>query len=260
MYKVILVEDEPLIREGMRTTTPWGDFGCEIVGEASDAVEAELLILRIRPDIVITDIHLPGVSGLELIERVKGSVPCEFVIISGYDQFEYAQKAVYLGVRGYLLKPIDDTELAAVMKNTVKSLRLSRGQDTGEPADSELLSDINACERYLAKARVMMEKRCGLELTLKMAADELGISESYLGKLFKSHTEYTFLELLTLYRIKKAVRLLTESDCKIYELAVATGYHDSKYFSGVFRRIVGVTPSEFKKGYRLSSQHILNRL
>lgn len=256
MYKVILVEDEPIIREGLRTTTPWADYGCQVVGEASDAVEAEMLILQLKPDIVITDIYMPGVSGLQLIERVKGSVSCEFIIISGYDEFEYAQKAVYLGVKGYLLKPIDDNELKDVIQRTVESLRKARAPTAAEG----LLSDIDARERYLAKARVIMEKRCSEELTLKTVADELWISESYLGKLFKSHTRYTFLELLTLYRMKKAVRMLTETDCKIYEIAVETGYRDAKYFSNVFRKTVGVTPSAFKNGYRLSASHILNQL
>lgn len=256
MYKVILVEDEPIIREGLRTTTPWADYGCQVVGEASDAVEAEMLILQLKPDIVITDIYMPGVSGLQLIERVKGSVSCEFIIISGYDEFEYAQKAVYLGVKGYLLKPIDDNELKDVIQRAVESLHKARA-----PAAAEgLLSDIDARERYLAKARVIMEKRCSEELTLKTVADELWISESYLGKLFKSHTRYTFLELLTLYRMKKAVRMLTETDCKVYEIAVETGYRDAKYFSNVFRKTVGVTPSAFKNGYRLSASHILNQL
>lgn len=256
MYKVILVEDEPIIREGLRTTTPWADYGCQVVGEASDAVEAEMLILQLKPDIVITDIYMPGVSGLQLIERVKGSVSCEFIIISGYDEFEYAQKAVYLGVKGYLLKPIDDNELKDVIQRAVESLRKARAPTAAEG----LLSDIDARERYLAKARVIMEKRCSEELTLKTVADELWISESYLGKLFKSHTRYTFLELLTLYRMKKAVRMLTETDCKVYEIAVETGYRDAKYFSNVFRKTVGVTPSAFKNGYRLSASHILNQL
>lgn len=259
MYKVILVEDEPMIREGLRTTTPWADYGCQVVGEASDAVEAELLILQMKPDIVITDIRMPGVSGLQLIERVKGSVSCEFIIISGYDQFEYAQKAVYLGVKGYLLKPIDDRELKDVIERAVESLRRAGHREQPPPGDG-LLADIDARERYLSKARVMMEKRCNEELTLKMVADELGISESYLGKLFKSHTEYTFLELLTMYRMKKAVRMLTETDCKVYEIAVETGYRDAKYFSNVFRKIVGVTPRAFKNGRRLSAGHILNQL
>lgn len=257
MYKVILVEDEPIIREGLRTTTPWADYGCEVIGEASDAVEAELLILQLKPDIVITDIYMPGVSGLQLIERVKGSVSCEFIIISGYDEFEYAQKAVYLGVKGYLLKPIDDNQLRDVIEHAVESLRRAQ---IPAAAGEGLLSDIDARERYLAKARVIMEKRCGEELTLKTVADELLISESYLGKLFKSHTQYTFLELLTLYRMKKAVRMLTETDCKVYEIALETGYRDAKYFSSVFRKTVGVTPSAFKNGYRLSASHILNQL
>ena len=104
MYRVLLVEDEPLILEGLCMATPRARYGCTVAGKAYNAEEAERLIVELRPDIVITDINMPGGSGLELIERMKGRCGCEFIILSGYDQFEYAKKAVFLGVKGYILK------------------------------------------------------------------------------------------------------------------------------------------------------------
>ena len=92
MYRVLLVEDEPLILEGLCMATPWARYGCTVAGKAYNAEEAERLIVELRPDIVITDINMPGGSGLELIERMKGRCGCEFIILSGYDQFEYAKK------------------------------------------------------------------------------------------------------------------------------------------------------------------------
>ena len=108
MYRVLLVEDEPLILEGLCMATPWARYGCTVAGKAYNAEEAERLIVELRPDIVITDINMPGGSGLELIERMKGRCGCEFIILSGYDQFEYAKKAVFLGVKGYILTQLDE--------------------------------------------------------------------------------------------------------------------------------------------------------
>lgn len=257
MYKVVLVEDEPLIREGLRLTGPWAEFDCQVVGEAADALAAESVIRRLRPDIVITDIHMPGISGLQLIERLRGSVPCEWIILSGYDQFEYARKAVYLGVKGYLLKPVDDAELKEVLRSTLDSLRRQQGTPHGAGV---ITQEAGAGERYLSRAKVLMEKRCAEELTLFSVAAELDISESYLGKLFKNSGGPTFLELLTLYRMKKAVQLLQETDLKVYEIAELTGYRDAKYFSAVFRKVVGCKPLELKCGFQLEADHPLNRL
>lgn len=180
MYKVVLVEDEPLILEGLRLTGPWPAFDCQVVGEATDALEAEAVIRRLRPDIVITDIHMPGISGLQLIERLRGSVPCEWIILSGYDQFEYARKAVNLGVKGYLLKPVDDEELKEVLRSTLDSLRRRQGE--AAPATGVIAQDSGVGERYLARAKVLMEKRCAEELTLHGVAAPTGHQRKLSGQ------------------------------------------------------------------------------
>lgn len=258
MYQVVLVEDEPLICEGLKQTVDWAGMGCQVAGEANDALEAETLICRLRPDIVLTDIRMPGVSGLQLIERVRQQVECEFIIISGYDEFSYAKQALNLGVLGYLLKPIDEAELAAAVRHAIDTIRKKRGLPS-EDEDSGF-SDPTAQARYLEKAEIYMQKHCAKKLTLKSVAQELDISESYLGKLFKNNLGQTFLERLTLYRMQKAVRLLMETDYRIYEIADQTGYNDPKYFSSVFYRTVGVKPIAFRCGYRLDKNHPLNRL
>ena len=108
MFRAVLIEDETLLRHGLLMTTPWKELGFEVVGDAADAVEGERLILQTRPDLVVTDIQLPQVSGLDLIERLNERLPCDYIIISGHDAFSYAQHAISLGVKAYLLKPIDD--------------------------------------------------------------------------------------------------------------------------------------------------------
>lgn len=261
MYRVVIVEDEPLIREGLVKTMPWADFDCCVVAEAADGVVAEEVIMHLQPDIVITDIQMPGINGIQLIQRLKAIAKSEFIIISGFDKFEFAQKALNLGVNAYLLKPIDEFQLETAIRNTVATIRLKENASRHDAKAQALLhTESDGKERYLEKASVIMENRCAEDLTLKTVAGELYISESYLAKLFKSYSEYTFLEKLTLYRIKKAVRYLKATDMRIYEIAVATGYKDARYFSGVFKKIVGTTPFEFRNGYSLPTSHILYKL
>ncbi len=108
MLKTVIIDDEELIREGLISTIDWKSLGYEIVGEASDGEEAIELIQNLLPDVIITDVRMPFMNGLELLEFIKPMLPNAFVIIiSGHDEFQYAQKALQLGAYDYLLKPFD---------------------------------------------------------------------------------------------------------------------------------------------------------
>ncbi|PWV88443.1 two-component system response regulator YesN [Paenibacillus cellulosilyticus] len=112
MYKVLIVDDEPSIREGMTTLIEWESFGFEVCGTAANGREALAKADELQPDLMLVDIRMPGINGLELIERIreKGS-DCHFLILSGYSDFDYAKKAIGFRVDGYLLKPVDEKEL-----------------------------------------------------------------------------------------------------------------------------------------------------
>lgn len=264
--KVLLVEDEEVIRQGLRLTTPWGDYGCEVIGEAVDGEDGRKKILELKPDIVITDVKMPKLGGLEMIESLRDQASCEYIILSGYDDFSFAKKAMHLEVHGYLLKPVDDGELSEVLENTIRRIRekqivyQSLSERMERENDRKNVDFRNLQDKYLDRACRILKERYQENLTLKSVADELYISDSYLGKLFKSKTGYTFLEMLTLYRIKAAVGFLENTDMKVYEIAYAIGYSDSKYFSKVFRKVAGMKPMELKNGRRLEKDNILNQL
>jgi len=258
MFKVLIVEDVIYIRRGLIMTTPWTDYDCVVAGEASNGVEALQLIEKIHPDIVITDIRMEEMDGLELIQNAKAISECEYIIISGYDDFKYAQKAVALGVNGYLLKPIDDDELHSVLyeacenvKKRIKYMQMSQQLSASLEVRSAVGEDLvyfGMKNKYLDKAIQIMRDRCCEDLGIKTVADELYISSSYLAKLFKNHTNYTFLDALTIFRIRKSIKLLEDDEFKIYEIAQAVGYKDARYFSDVFRKFMGVTPTEYRYG------------
>ena len=123
MYRVIIVDDEPVIRRGLRETVEWDSLGLEVAGEAADGIEALKLIRDIRPEILITDIRMPDMDGIQLIRAVKAlDFDVKITILSGYSDYNYLKAAIQLGVDNYLLKPIDNDELISNLKNAVSEI------------------------------------------------------------------------------------------------------------------------------------------
>ena len=123
MYRVIIADDEPVIRRGLRETIEWDALGLEVAGEAADGAEALKLIREIRPEILITDIRMPEMDGIELIREIKKlELNTKITILSGYSDYDYLKAAIRLGVDNYLLKPIDNDELVSNLKNAVSEI------------------------------------------------------------------------------------------------------------------------------------------
>ena len=138
MLKVVIADDEARILSLIRLLPDWDALGIEVVGTAGNGLEALALIERERPDILITDIRMPGCQGLELIERARRTVPdIEIIIISGYAHFEYAQTAIKLGVGDYLLKPIKKDELTATLSKLAQRCYAKHPSDPGTAHDGE---------------------------------------------------------------------------------------------------------------------------
>lgn len=145
MMNVLLVDDEPLVLEGLRTMVHWGKFGFQVCGEALSGAEALNLIHRLRPELVVTDIHMPALNGLELVEQSKKTMerPPKFVILSGYDDFGYALSAMKQKVAEYVLKPIDEEEFEAILQRVGASIQAeSAAQRTENRMHSLFLNNL----------------------------------------------------------------------------------------------------------------------
>lgn len=130
MLKIIIVEDEDLLRDGLTTCVDWGKIGYELAGDAEDGIEALKLIEKISPDVVITDIKMPHMDGIELSEQIKSKYPeIKIIIISGYDEFEYARRALKAGVSEYILKPVNMEQLKNVMGGVAETLLAEREKE-----------------------------------------------------------------------------------------------------------------------------------
>lgn len=168
MLKVVLVEDESFIREGIRDTVPWEQYGYEFVGEAADGEMALSVIRKMRPDVLITDIKMPFMDGLSLCKIVREEFPkLKTIIISGYDDFEYARQAIALGVDQYLLKPITKTNI----KNVLLELKDKIEQDMEQQDyQAQFNSEFHEYENF--GRRRFFERMLEGELTVKEIYDE----------------------------------------------------------------------------------------
>ncbi|MBQ9167836.1 MAG: response regulator [Oscillospiraceae bacterium] len=248
MLKVLIVEDEEMIRKGIVLTIDWAALDCMVVGEASNGAEGLELVRRYRPNLIITDLKMPEMDGIEMVRSLRSAGNNAYVIIlTAYDSFSYAQNALRLGAVDYLLKPFHDGDLEnAVMRVQQRS----RQQDPGTPG---LLGDIKKGDKskYVLEAMDYISLHYNEpDICVGTIAAHLGISEGHLSHIFKKETDYTILNYLTRYRIHKAMSLLKECRIRIYEVAEQVGYRDIAYFSTMFKKLTGLSPSEYQNTCR----------
>jgi len=174
MYKVLIVEDEPVVRRGLEKCIDWGEFGFSICGQAADGLEALELVKINCPDLIITDVRMPNMDGIALSQRIKEMYPkTEIVIISGYDEFAYAQSAIRIGVNEYLLKPTEKKNLENVIKSVYTRLKKKQDFDdnyshmTRQAQEhlpvikNQFFSDLASGKLFDAKELSERNKNCG---------------------------------------------------------------------------------------------------
>lgn len=213
----------------------------EVAGEASDGEEGLQLIQKIRPDIVITDIRMPKQNGLDMIQKIKEFDPgSHVIIISGHDNFEYAQQAIRLGVADYILKPVHIAYFIKLLE------RVYTEHSSKEPENHVSLEKRNT-GFIVKKILDYIHENYHQSLSQSIIAKNLNVTESYLSKLFKSETGMNYQDYILQYRMEKAKEYIRTTNLKIYEIAQLVGYEDVKYFHVVFKRYTGKTPVEFRE-------------
>ena len=241
MYSIMIVEDEYLVRQGIASLVNYEQFGMQVIAQAENGIEAWQKVQENPADILLTDINMPQMNGLELAKLVRDQAPkCHIVFLTGYDDFDYARTAIKLGADDYLLKPFskDDVEemLAKVQTKLDKERKKAQIQNLVDQGQHSELEE------------AIHERLADSELSLKNLAFQLGFSPSYLSVLIKKELGLPFQDYLIQERMKKAKLLLLTTDLKIYEIAEQVGFEDMNYFSQRFKQVVGLTPRQFKKG------------
>jgi len=233
------------MRDYLACKTPELDRGFECAGTAADGEEAVELVERHLPDLLITDIKMPVLGGLELVERLRRTNPeLRILIVSGYSEFEYAQRAIELGVDDYVLKPIDVEKLREILRRIRIRLEASAGQ-----VDAELgLDRIGAPEAEIVKSiEVYLQEGYRRPYSLERLAAVFGYKPAYLLRLYRRVTGRTPTQDLIRLRIEKAKRLLAgHPHVEVKQVAAAVGYEDALYFSRLFKKETGLNPSAFR--------------
>ena len=246
MYKVVIIDDEPIIVEGISRMVPWDKFGCKIVATANDGIEGAGIIREQQPNILFSDIAMPGLDGLSMVAGLKSEFPnTEISILTGYRNFDYAQRAIRLGVTRYLLKPSNMDEIIEAIEAMVSNLAakhidpepLTEGEGKADNAASSFI--VNNAIRYI-------EQNYAHKLTLSEVAEKTYISQWHLSKLLNRHMGQNFSEILNHIRIREAQRLLKDPSLRIGDIAELVGFVDMAHFSRVFKKILGTSANEYR--------------
>ncbi|MEG0442021.1 MAG: response regulator, partial [Oscillospiraceae bacterium] len=207
MYKVVIIDDETIIVEGLKNVMDWAAHGCAVVACGHDAASGALAIRQQEPDIVFTDIQMPDADGLTMLAGLKGEFPAmQIAVLTGYRDFEYARRAIDLGVSRFLLKPSKMSELEEALTYMTAQL----GQKPGsEHRETEEVAD--RANSFLARqAKAYIGEHCAEKLSLQDVADHCYVSQWHLSKMLNRHLEENFYDILNHARIKRAKELLRD--------------------------------------------------
>lgn len=243
-YRLLVVEDEQYIRQNIIKKISQIGNHFELIGEAFDGESALKMVECSPPHLVITDIKMPIMDGMELIKNLYFAFPrTKVIIISGYSDFEYAKKAIQFGVKDFLLKPVSLEDLTRAL-NAIEILLDSENKKDAERMNLQPKAfSSNEVANYV---EIYIRENYKKNFSVGELADKLGFTPDYLSKVFKKHTGQTLIRFITRLRINEAKRLLLQKpEIEIQVIGELVGYPDPFYFSRVFKKQTNVYPSEF---------------
>lgn len=254
LFTVVFVEDEYLTREEIVRTTDWTGLGLSLIGTADNGIDGEKMILELQPDIVITDIRLPGQDGLKMLEHCDVN---SAVILSGHTDYQYMKRAIRLGVMDYLQKPVDDDEFETTLKAVVSKLDDENKEietiRKGMEMDAEIGEMTIQLPAKVGNLQVdatidFIMRNFSKPVGLAEAAEAVNLSESHLSRLFKEVTGINFLQYLNAKRINNAISSLRNPRLNVSDISLECGFPNPGYFSKMFKKYTGRTPSQFRDG------------
>lgn len=247
--RLLIAEDEDPIRKGVAKYIQLHTDRFTRIYEAENGQEAIELLLKYHPDMLLLDMQMPLKNGMDVMEEAKkaGLHPIT-VVLSGYDEFKYAQQAVKFGAKEYLLKPVRAADILDILDCLADEYIGS-----AEKAENAAEEDRKQENPLVKAAKAYITEHYAENISLADVADRLGISQGYLSTMLKSSLGLGFVEYLHQLRIEHACCYLEQNYFKNYEIAYKVGFQDEKYFSKIFKKVKGVSPKEYRR--RGSSLH-----
>lgn len=242
LMKVVLVEDEYYVRKGIIRALDWEAHGCFIAGEAENGEKGISLVEETRPQLVIADIEMPMMDGIEMVRRLKAKgISAEYIFLTSHQNFNYVYNAMKMEVIDYLLKPFHPEDLLACIHKA--RLRLHLDEEEWRKSEREELQVKNALVR---EAVNYVRAHYAEEISSVSVSLHLNLSTAYFCRIFKKETGYTFGQYLSNYRVQIAAGMLKNFDVRVNEVAAEVGILDSNYFSQIFKRIMGIAPKDYQ--------------
>ncbi len=241
--KLLLTDDEECVRNAIAKIVDWDSVGAELCGTAKDGADALDKIMAYEPDILLIDIRMPKMSGLEVIEEINRHEEWHIksIVLSGHDEFDYARQALRLGAVDYLLKPCLQEDILKAVENARALLMQEKQMRSGKEQKEEKTG-----HHLVDTAIAYIKQNFRKEISLASTAEEIMITAGYLSTLFKQHTGKSFVDYLNQYRLEQACKLLKNSLLKNYEIAYAVGFNDERYFTRMFKKYYEVCPSDYR--------------
>ena len=249
MNSIVIIDDETVVVEAIEAMVQRAGLDYRIIGTATDGVEGLRVVMDKRPDVVITDIRMPGIDGLSLIERTIEELPMSvFIVISGYREFEYAQKALKLGVMDFIEKPIDYQSVVTALIRAEEVLDLHRKVHRVRHVDAVRQQEHTEVQNSaVGEVLRYIHTNYAKDLGLEELSELVDMTPAYLSDLFKRNTGTSYVKYLTAVRMNNACRMLLQGE-RTSTVAEKVGYRDYNYFCKVFKKNMGVTPSEYRDG------------
>lgn len=277
MFKLMIVEDQPLIRNGLKLYYDWKSLKVDTIFEAENGEEGMAVALQERPNLIITDISMPVMDGLEMIEQLRPQLPDTlFIILTGYNKFDYAQRAIRNGgVHDFLLKPLQYEEGLSTIQNCINKLEASHLEEqtnlilSDKPKQQtkiktsqmikNMLEEEISLKHQITTEELLLFEQIGSYIeqyikqgpTLNMVAEHFFYNPSYLSRLFKSKLGKNYTAFVTEIKINYAKEILMQPNYSVTDVCRLCGYKSYKHFVKVFKSVTQITPTEYRRKNRL---------
>ncbi|MCC5909378.1 MAG: response regulator [Clostridiaceae bacterium] len=247
MFKVLIADDEPKIRKGLKQWIEESPYKFQVIAEAKNGKEALEYTVKTSPELLLVDINMPIMNGLDFISQVKKTSPNSIVvIITGYDDFQYAHKAIKLNVFDYLLKPVSKNEFNNLLRKIMETFGTGADEVEDIAERSTAYSSIIRCVKNYIDNHFDDS-----QLDLSHIAQLFDVNKSYISKLMKQELGKSFVEYLTDIRLDKAKEILENDHARVtvYNVSIRVGYTSQHYFSRVFKKTYGMSPMEYRNRF-----------
>lgn len=247
MYNLIIADDEYEIRHGLSNYFPWESVGFKVIASVSDGKEVLNMVSKLEIDVVLCDIRMPGMTGIEVAEELYRMNERVFIVfLSGYKDFTYAQKAIEYGVKNYIVKPTKFSELMNVFTKIKIELDQRKVELLPVKQSTFNKSSEKAVDPVIVKIKDYVIHNFN-HATLEKAAKTVYMNPHYVSKYFKQKTGKNFSEYLIEIKMEEAAKLLMDLKYKTYEVSEMVGYTNSKNFTRAFSKFFGLTPKEYRR-------------